>query len=439
MNAKREAAEAVCRRLSALGYRALFAGGCVRDMVLGVPPNDYDVATSAPPAMVESLFERTASVGAAFGVVLVLTDAGPIEVATFRADGPYLDGRHPSSVRFTSEEEDARRRDFTVNALFYDPASGDILDYVGGQADLAAGLIRAVGDPAARFNEDKLRLLRCVRFAARLGFPIEPATRAALIALGPAIVETSAERIRDELTKMLTEGAAFAAVTLLDETGLLDILLPEVAAMKGVEQPETFHPEGDVFVHTLLVMKHLDALPERPATLAWGALLHDVGKPPTQTFEDRIRFNNHDRVGAGMAAAICRRLRMARRDSDRIEWLVAQHMRPAVVPEMRENKRKRFVREEGFEEMLTLCELDCAASHGDASFVTWLRDYAASLPPESLRPAPLLTGGDLLAMGYAAGPLFREILTAVEDGQLEGALTSADEAKAFVSARWPLG
>lgn len=368
-------------------------------------------------------------------MVLVVEPEGPIEVATFRSDGPYLDGRHPSSVRFSSLEEDAARRDFTINALYLDPVDDTVIDLVGGAADLRAGVVRAVGDAETRFREDHLRLLRAVRFAARLGFDIETTTATAMRALAPRCMETSAERVRDELIKMLTEGGARRAMALLDETGLLPHVLPEVAAMKGCEQPPEFHPEGDVFVHTLLLLAQLG--PCTPS-LALGALLHDVGKPPTQTFEDRIRFNLHEKVGARMTETICKRLKVPNELTEKTVWLVENHMRLAVTRDMREAKRKRFVREPGFDELIALCRMDCIASHGDTSPVDWVEDYRANLKPEEVRPTPLINGRDLIAAGYAPGPQFKEILTAVEDAQLEGQIASTEEARAFVEARWPL-
>lgn len=434
MSERERAAGEICARLRAAGHRALFAGGCVRDHLLGVPPKDFDVATSARPDAVAALFDRTVMVGAAFGVVLVLLPEGQFEVATFRSDGPYLDGRHPSSVSFTDERADAQRRDFTLNALFLDPETGAVLDYVGGREDLERGVIRAVGDAAARFQEDHLRLLRAVRFAARLGFEIEPATFAAAQALAGKCVDTSAERVRDELLKMLTEGHARRAFELLDATGMLTYVLPEMMPMKGCEQPPEFHPEGDVFIHTLML---LDQLGQCTPTLALGALLHDVGKPPTQTFEDRIRFNLHEKVGARIAEQICQRLRLSNEVTERTVWLVENHMRLAATPQMREAKRKRFVREPGFDELMALGKMDCLASHGDTEHIDWIAEYRANLKPEEVRPTPLISGHDLIAAGYTPGPNFKEILTAVEDQQLEGALDTREGALAWVRERWP--
>lgn len=434
MNKRQAAAEQICSTLRRRGFRALLAGGCVRDMLLKTPPRDFDIATNARPFEVAQLFERTIDIGAAFGVQVVLLPEGPFEVTTFRKDGPYHDGRHPCSVAFTGEEEDARRRDFTINALFYDPVDRKVLDYVGGLDDLRTGLVRAVGVPRERFEEDHLRLLRAIRFAARLGYAIERETYQAIRESAPRITSTSAERIRDELLKMLTEGGTRRAFEMLDDTGLLHQILPEVSAMKGVAQPPEFHPEGDVFTHTLLM---LDLLNHPSAALALGVLLHDAGKPATQTRTDRIRFNDHDKAGAIIAREVCERLRLPRRDTERVVWLVAQHMRFQHIPKMRESKRKRTIRADGFEELKELCRIDCLASHGNLDTVVWVENYQAQLPPESLRPEPLVQGNDLIALGYPPGPLFSKILKHVEDLQLDGRLTTPDEARAFILAHWP--
>ena len=434
MNKRQAAAEQICSTLRRHGFRALLAGGCVRDMLLKTPPRDFDIATNARPFEVAQLFERTIDIGAAFGVQVVLLPEGPFEVTTFRKDGPYHDGRHPCSVAFTGEEEDARRRDFTINALFYDPVDRKVLDYVGGLDDLRTGLVRAVGVPRERFEEDHLRLLRAIRFAARLRYAIERETYQAIRESAPRITLTSAERIRDELLKMLTEGGTRRAFEMLDDTGLLHQILPEVSAMKGVAQPPEFHPEGDVFTHTLLM---LDLLNHPSAALALGVLLHDAGKPATQTRTDRIRFNDHDKAGAIIAREVCERLRLPRRDTERVVWLVAQHMRFQHIPKMRESKRKRTIRADGFEELKELCRIDCLASHGNLDTVVWVENYQAQLPPESLRPEPLVQGNDLIALGYPPGPLFSKILKHVEDLQLDGRLTTPDEARAFILAHWP--
>jgi poly(A) polymerase len=379
-------------------------------------------------------------VGAQFGVVLVPQryDANrTVEVATFRSDIGYSDGRHPDQVCFSqSAREDVERRDFTINGLLLDPVKNEVLDFVGGRKDLDAGIIRAIGDPELRFSEDKLRMLRAVRFAARFGYTIEPATFAAIQKLAAGISQVSRERVRDELTKLLTEGHARQAFLLLDQTGLLREVLPEISAMKGVQQPPEFHPEGDVFVHTLLL---LQALPHPcPATLAWGALLHDVGKPPTfRLAPDRIRFDNHVDVGVKMAEAVCRRLRFANDDTEQILALVGNHMRFSHVPQMKESTFKRFVRMPEFEQHIELHRLDCQASHGDLTSYNFTRQRIASIPPEAIRPASLISGDDLIAAGYAPGPRFKEILAQVEDAQLEGRLQSKDSALEYVRREFP--
>ncbi|MBI1318146.1 MAG: HDIG domain-containing protein [Candidatus Hydrogenedens sp.] len=434
MDRQEAAARTLCKALRAAGHTAYLAGGCVRDRLLGVRPKDYDIATSAMPDEIANLFSRTVGVGAAFGVMLVITDAGPIEVATFRTDGAYSDGRRPESIAFADPEADASRRDFTINALFLDPETEAIIDYVGGREDLARGIIRTVGDAAARFGEDHLRLLRAIRFAARLGYEIEAGTAIALREKAASIVTTSAERIRDELVGMFTGPRPGRALHLLDEYGLLRHVLPEVAAMKGVEQPPEYHPEGDVFIHTALV---LDALYQPSAALAFGALLHDVGKPSTITYEDRIRFNGHPEVGADMARRIARRLKFSNDESDRIVWLVAMHMRVACIPDMREAKRKRLVRTEGFDELLALCLADCRGSLGDVSTIAWILEYLAELPLEAARPPRLVNGSRLIELGYAPGPEFKAILAALEDAQLEGEIASVSEAERWLAAHYP--
>ena len=435
MDSMAAAAERICATLTKAGHRALLAGGCVRDLLLNTPAKDYDVATSATPKQVAALFEKTIPVGAAFGVMIVVMPEGQFEISTFRTDGPYQDGRHPTFVNFAGEREDALRRDFTINAMFFDPATREIVDYVGGRADLDAQIIRTVGKPHDRFAEDHLRLLRAVRFAGRLGFSIEPGTRAAIEEMAPLVTTTSAERIRDEIIKMLVEGGGRRAFELMDETGLLQHVLPELSRMKGVEQPPEYHPEGDVFTHTMILA---DMLRGASPTLALATLLHDVGKPETITYEDRIRFSNHDKVGAAIAAGICKRLRMSNHDTDRVEWLVAQHMRLAHAPQMRESKLKRFVREDGFNELLQLGRLDCESSHGDLRTIEWIEHYVATLPPDAMRPAPLLTGDDLITLGYVPGKLFKTILQTVEDAQLEGAIESREAAIALVQEKFPL-
>jgi poly(A) polymerase len=423
----------------------------VRDLLLGREPSDYDVATSATPGEVLRIFPQTFAVGAQFGVVLVPLRAlgmpderGHIEVATFRSDGAYLDGRHPDSVRYTNSAcDDVQRRDFTINGLLLDPFSesantpfGELLDYVEGRQDLERGIVRTIGLPGQRFAEDKLRMLRAVRFAARFGFDIEADTANAIRELAAQISQVSSERVRDELSKMLTEGHARRAFLLLDETGLLPQVLPEITRLKGVEQPPQYHPEGDVFVHTMLLLNGL--APGCSLTLAWGALLHDVGKPATfRRAPDRIRFDGHVEIGVRIAEDMLTRLRFSNRDREQILALVQNHMRFADVRKMKDSTFKRFVRLPEFDEHLALHRLDCLASHANLELYDYTRERLASLPAGAARPTPLINGHDLIAAGYRPGPRFAEILAAVEDGQLEGTLTNRDEAMGFAESNFP--
>ncbi len=450
-----QAAGHIVRRLRDLGYQAYFAGGCVRDLLLGLTPKDYDVTTNARPGLVLDLFPQTFAVGAHFGVVLVrqTIDGQPIltEVATFRSDGAYLDGRHPSEVTFADHpQDDVRRRDFTINGMLLDPLKlpatwpippealqAALLDYVHGREDLQAGIIRAIGDPILRFTEDKLRMLRAVRFAARFGYTLDPATAAAIRSLAPAIAQVSRERVRDELTRMLTEGHARRAFELLDEARLLPEVLPEIDRLHGVEQPPQYHPEGDVWVHTLLLLEKLPA--GCSPTLAWGALLHDIGKPATfQRAPDRIRFNGHVEVGVKIAAEICRRLRFSNDETDQILALVDNHMRFGHVKDMRESTLKRFFRLPHFDEHLALHRIDCLSSHGDLTLYDFARKRFAELPPESVQPKLLLTGRELIAAGYQPGPRFKKLLALAEDAQLEGRIHTLQEALDLVRSAEPL-
>ncbi len=424
------------RRLRESGFEAYWAGGCVRDLLLGRVPKDYDVATSARPEQVQALFPRAVAVGAAFGVVQVLAESPdgrshPVEVATFRTEGPYEDGRHPSSVTFVDAREDAARRDFTINALFFDPLEGYVLDWVGGLEDLEACVVRTVGDPDLRFREDRLRMLRAVRLACELDFRIESGTWEALCRHAPQILQVSPERVRDELTRMLTGPRRGAALRLLDACGLLQVLLPEVARMKGVEQPPEYHPEGNVFEHTVRV---LDALREYPSpALAWGALLHDVGKPVTYKPTGRARFPEHEVEGARIAESVLRRLRFPNEVVDRAVFLVREHMRVKDFPKMREAKRRRLAASPGFDELVELLRADCLGSHGDLSVYEWIQRWLVEHPAETLRPPRLVTGYDLIAMGYRPGPMFGEVLEAVYTAQLEGQVRTREEALALAS------
>ena len=442
-------AERICRKLRAAGYQAFLVGGCVRDILLGHEPADYDVCTAATPEQVLRIFPRSLTVGAKFGVVIVVEDsqadtlpagAGAasdpvapvqVEVATFRSDIGYSDGRHPDSVVLAkSPEQDVKRRDFTINALLMNPETNEVLDFVGGREDLRAGIIRAIGDPVERFREDKLRMVRAVRFASRLHYEIEPKTFRAIQDLALEIGQVSPERLRDELTKLLTEGAARRAFELLDETKLLPHLLPEIARMKGVEQPPQFHPEGDVWIHTLLMLEKLPT--GCSSTLAWGVLLHDVGKPATFTPasgpDGRIRFDRHAEVGTRMAEEISRRFRFSNDDKEQIAALVASHMKFKDVLQMKPATLKRFARLNRFDEHLELHRLDCSSSHRMLDNYDFVRRFMDETPAEEIRPPRLLTGDDLLAIGLKPGPAFKEILNAVEEAQLNDSISTREEA-----------
>ena len=437
----RELANSVCDKLQRHGHQAFLVGGCVRDILLHRDPADYDVATNAMPQEVLHLFPQGLDVGVQFGVVLVRQDSLKVEVATFRSDVGYSDGRHPDQVVYSqTPEEDVQRRDFTINGLLMRHDSGDILDFVGGRADLTAKIIRAIGEPSRRFAEDKLRMLRAVRFAARFGYTIEPETLAAIRSHAKEIHIVSAERVREELTKLLAEGAARRGFELLDELGLLAELLPEIAAMKGVPQPPQFHPEGDVWIHTLLMLEDLPA--GASPTLAWGVLLHDIGKPPTfrpaSETGDRIRFDGHVDVGVHMADDICRRLRFSNDDTDQIKALVANHMKFKDVAQMRQSTLKRFVRLPKFDEHLELHRLDCQSSHGKLDAYEAVRTFLAQTPAAEVRPPRLLSGDDLKDLGYTPGPEFQKILSTLEDAQLEEAVQTRDQALEFVRRHYPL-
>ncbi len=431
----REMANSICDTLRRSGYQALLVGGCVRDLLLGHEPADYDVTTDATPEQVVSLFPESIAVGAQFGVILIPRDGLKVEVATFRSDVGYSDGRHPDSVVYSkTPQEDVQRRDFTINGLLMRHDTGEVLDFIGGQADLEAKVIRAIGEPGRRFAEDKLRMMRAVRFAARFGFEIEAETFRAIRRHVGEIHQVSPERLREELTKLLTEGAARRAFESLDETWLLQQVLPEVGAMKGVEQPPQYHPEGDVWIHTLMMLEGLPA--NASSTLAWGVLLHDVGKPPTfqsaAETGDRIRFNNHVEVGVRMAEAICGRLRFSNEDTEQILALVDNHMKFGAVEGMRASTLKKFVRLPHFEEHLALHRLDCLSSHRNLDSYEFVQRFLEVTPPEQVRPERLLTGDDLQAMGFRPGPLFAQILRALEDMQLEGQVKTREEAEEYV-------
>jgi poly(A) polymerase len=429
----RQDAENIVHTLRHAGHEAYFVGGCVRDMVMEIEPHDYDVATNATPDRVMRLFPRTAAVGAQFGVVLVHTESCSVEVATFRVDAQYDDGCHPASVRFATAREDVLRRDFTINGMMFDPESEQVIDWVGGQDNIRRRVIRAIGNPLERFQEDKLRLLRAIRFASRFGYSIEPETYAAIGQVAGHLGEVSQERIRDELVRILTGPNAGRAFRLMQDLKLLAPILPEVEALVGVEQPPQFHPEGDVFEHTCIM---LDEARNPSRELAVAALLHDVGKPSTQTYDERIRFNEHDKAGETMAGEICRRLRFSSEQIDHIVSLVGNHMRFGAVQRMKLSTLKRLLALPKFEEHLELHRLDCVASHGKLDNYEFLQQKLREFSQEEIAPEPLLTGLDLIEMGYAPGPIFHTILSAVRDEQLEGTLTGKEQAQEWVRKRW---
>ncbi len=429
------AARSIVERLRANGFEALYAGGCVRDTLLGLEPHDYDVATSARPEQVEALFPRTVPVGAQFGVIIVLVGDSEIQVATFRGDGAYHDGRHPESVHYTDAEGDALRRDFTINGLFYDPIKEEVLDFVGGRDDLQKRLIRAIGNPSERFAEDKLRLLRAIRFATTLGFTIDPGTWSALVEWAPELHAVSAERIREEFCKILLSPNRLLGFDLLDQSGLLRMILPEMETLKGCDQPPEFHPEGDVFVHTRLM---LSLLPERVSLpLVLSVLFHDLGKPPTRIVDEtgRIRFNGHEGVSAEMSLRIMQRLRFSNEVIDAVLPAVRLHMSFKDVPNMRVATLKRMMARPTFDDELELHRVDCLGSHGMLDNHTLLIAKREEFSHQPLIPPPLITGNDLIALGWKPGPKFAEILQAVQTSQLEGVFVSQEEALQWVKTQ----
>ena len=426
----REAAEAVVRRLRQAGFEAYLVGGCVRDVLLGLEPADWDVATAARPDDAIPLFAATREVGRHFGVLHVESGGHWIEVATFRTEGAYSDGRRPDSVAFTDARTDAERRDFTVNALFLDPETGAVLDFVGGQADLAARRLRAVGDAAHRFEEDALRLLRAVRLACRLEFTIEAGTWAALQAQAGRIRSTSGERVRDELFGMLTGPAPRRALELLETSGLLRIVLPEVQAYRGVTQSPDHHPEGDVWEHTL---RMLAAMREPTVELALGVLLHDVAKPVTRVEEGgRIHFYGHETRGVEMAAVILERLRVSNATRDAVLVMIGQHMRFIETPRMKRSTLRRFVLQTHFDAILELHRLDAVGARGDLAAWDLCRREIDAIGVERPPVRPLLSGHDLAALGMAPGPAMGRALEALVDAQLEGQVGDPEAARAWV-------
>jgi poly(A) polymerase len=438
VNRQRDHAAEIVRRLREAGHEAFWVGGCVRDFLRGVVPEDFDIVTSARPEEVRGIFPRTVPVGERFGICLVVEGGAPYEVATFRMEADYDDGRRPSRVAFATAEEDVRRRDFTINGLLMDPVTGRIIDRVEGLRDIERRLIRTIGDPEERFAEDHLRMLRAVRFAAALSFEIEPMTFAAIRRRAAAIRRISAERIRDELSRLMTSGAVRRGLELLSESGLLGEILPEVQALQGVAQPPVFHPEGDVWEHTLRMV----ALLSRPngkadLRLAWAVLLHDAGKAVTRS-EDAtgIHFYGHVQRGEEIAAAILRRLRFSREEMGTILALVRGHMLFMNVREMRPNRLKRLLRQPDFALHLELHRIDCLGSHGLLDHYEFCRQKLEEYPEGELQPPRLLTGADLIDMGFVPGPIFKEILRAIEDAQLGGEIADAAEARDLIRKRW---
>lgn len=432
-SASESQARSIVQRLQEKGFTAYYAGGCVRDALRGEIPVDFDIATDASPEQVQTLFQRTVAVGAKFGVICVIEEGCEYEVATFRSDGAYVDGRRPEGVVFSSPRLDAERRDFTVNGIFYDPIRREVIDFVQGQRDLEAGILKAIGNPEDRFREDRLRMLRAVRLAASLRFEIEPGTWEALKSHASQINEVSAERIREELVRVFLSSTRLQGFDLLHSSGLLEAILPEVSAMKGCEQPPQFHPEGDVFVHTRIMLGILP--PEVSVSLVFAVLFHDIGKPPTYRYdpaEDRIRFSGHDRVGAEMTARIMERLRFSRHEIDETVEAVAQHMVFKDVQNMRVAKLKRFMSRPTFADELELHRVDCESSHRMLDNYTFLKAKQEEFANEPLIPPTLINGHDLIAMGWTPGPKIGEILEAVQTRQLEGALTSHEQALEWV-------
>lgn len=422
------AARQIVARLAQHGFTAYYAGGCVRDMLLGRTAKDIDIATSARPEEVQKLFTQASDLqGKVFGVVRIKEGEHVFEVATFRTDGPYLDGRHPSHVSFATDKEDAERRDFTINGLFYDPLQKRIIDYVEGERDLKAKVIRAIGDPRKRFSEDFLRILRAIRFAAEFDFQIESNTWEALVELAPQTRHLAIERVRDELNKALTSSDPQRAFDLLDSSGLFAIWIPEILAFKGVEQPPQFHPEGDVYTHVRMMMGYL----KKPSIeMVWSVLLHDIAKPATFKIDEtgRIRFNEHETIGARMAHQILRRLRFSNDQIDAITTCVAGHMAFKDAPKMKLSTLKRFLARPHFDLELGMHRIDCLCSSGDVSIHDFLVQKREELGQEVIKPKPLLSGHDIISLGVQEGRHIGEILRKIEEEQLEGKLQTHQQA-----------
>jgi poly(A) polymerase len=431
MTVKEEKARAILRRLRESGFIALFNGGCVRDRLLGIPVKDYDIATDARPEVVQRLFDNTVAVGAQFGVIMVIIEGEPFEVATFRADAPYVDGRRPSSVRFGAIEEDAKRRDFTIGGMYYDPFEDRLIDLVGGIRDLRAGIIRAIGNPLERFEEDHLRVMRAARFAARLNFAIEPETHRAMKAAAPLVPRVSAERIGEEIVRLMTEGGAARGMDLMVETGIMKEVLPEVLPMIGCEQPANFHPEGDVYIHTKIAVAMLS--PGCAETLAFGILFHDIAKPNTRAEQNgKVTYYGHTEIGAEMAAGILARLRRSRAVQERVAYLVKNHLKLTMAPRMRTSTLKRMLAEDGFDELLEVCRMDALASSSFLAHYHFCRHAMEQMASAPMRPRRFISGNDLIGMGFKPGPAFKNILRELEDLQLDGAIADRDAALAYI-------
>jgi len=436
---KRKNAAQIVSLLKKAGFEAYFVGGCVRDFILGITPDDYDIVTSAHPDQIMTMFNRTIAIGAKFGVVAVIMDGHPYEVATFRSDDSYDDGRRPSKVHFTSAKEDVYRRDFTINGLLMDPVTGYIQDYVDGIADIKKKIIRTIGNADTRFNEDYLRMLRAIRFTANLNFSLDPVTKEAIFKNAAKISSISAERLQDELTKLLTRGGANFGMELMAQTGMLSVILPEVDSMRGVEQPPRFHPEGDVWKHTLLMLKILSAEIKSGVSpaLAWGVLLHDVGKPVCRSEDEKgVHFYGHVQQGEKIADEIMQRLRFSRLLRETVLNLIHEHMMFMNVQKMRQSRLKRFLRIPDFQLHLELHRLDCLASHGLLDNYEFCLDQLASLDKEDLHPPRLMTGDDIMAMGFPSGKIIGEIMKALEEEQLEGRISTPEDAIVFVRKNW---
>jgi len=431
---KKQISERIIHTLHDKGYEAYLAGGCVRDLIMGIMPKDYDIATSASPEIIKKLFKKTLSIGAKFGVTIVVEENIPFEITTFRSDVSYEDGRHPTAIEFSNIENDAKRRDFTVNGLYYDIKEKKIIDLIGGQNDIKNKLIRCIGNSDERFEEDSLRLLRAIRFSVQLGFEIEKSTFESIKAKAPLILRISKERIKDEITKSLTSKTPGKAIRLLDSTGLLKYIFPDVCKMKGVEQPLPFHPEGDVFTHTLIM---LDNLENPQIELAMAVLLHDIGKPLTYCkASDRIRFNNHDTVGAEIAEKICKELTFSNEKCKIISCLIREHLKFKDVKKMRLATLKRFLGIENFPLHLELHRLDCISSHNDLSSYNFCKEKLEEFS-KSIRKIPkLVNGNDLIELGFIPGPIFSKILKDVEDQCLEGKINDKEKAITFIKSKY---